>query len=268
MKIIVESGATKTDWCAIRDNGETKTLRTDGVNVAVMPAEDLDSTIQKAVTLLNPEKEYIKEMHFYVSGLIEPRCTGNVEYVSDLVGAARSVCLREPGIVAILGTGSNSCFYDGEKVVKNIRSGGYILGDEGSAAHLGIMFLSDFLKDAVPSEIAAAFANQFKADYFSIVKSVYKDEAPSRYLGSIAPWIIGWYDKDEYVNRIVEDNFRQFIERALCKYEIDKYPVGVVGGFGFAYRNILTKVAQPYGIRFSEVLETPMDGLIKYHSND
>ena len=97
---------------------------------------------------------------------------------------------------------------------------------------------------------------------------MYKDGAPSRYLGSFAPWIIGWYDKDEYINSIVDGNFRQFIERALCKYEIDKYPVGVVGGFGFAYRNILTKVAQPYGIRFSEVIETPMDGLIKYHSND
>lgn len=268
MKIIVESGATKTDWCAIRDDGGIKHLRTDGVNVAVMPSGDLDLTIQKAVTYLNPEKEYITDMHFYVSGMIEPRSMGNVEYVSDLVGAARSVCMREPGIVAILGTGSNSCFYDGNEVVKNVRSGGYILGDEGSAAHLGIMFLSDFLKDAVPSEIASAFAEQNQADYFSIVKKVYKEDAPSRFLGSIAPWIIDWYDKDEYINGIVDGNFRQFIERALSKYEIDKYPVGVVGGFGFAYKDILTKVAKPYGIQFSEILETPMNGLIRYHSND
>ena len=268
MIIIVESGATKTDWCAIRDNGDIKKLRTEGQNVSVMSSGNLDATSQKAIMALNPDKEYIKAMHFYVAGLIKPRTIGGVEYVSDLLGAARAVCGRESGIAAILGTGSNSCYYDGTTIVKNIRSGGYILGDEGSAAHLGLMFLSDFLKDGVPSEMADAFSKQYDSDYQSIVASVYKSDAPSRYLGSLAPWIMEWYGKDEYATNLIRSNFKSFIERALLKYDIDKYPVGVVGGFGYAHRDILTDVATPYGIKISEVIEAPIDGLVKYHSND
>lgn len=267
MIIIVESGATKTDWCAVRDNGEVKMLRSDGLNASVMSSGNLDVTSQKAIMALNQDKEYIKEMHFYVAGLIEPRIIGNVEYVSDLLGAARAVCGREPGVAAILGTGSNSCFYDGQTIVKNIHSGGYILGDEGSAAHLGLMFLSDFLKDGVPSEMSKDFAEKYEAEYQSIVKNVYKSDTPSKYLGSIAPWVMTWYGKDEYATGIVESNFRLFIEKALLKYEIDKYPVGLVGGFGFAYGDIFTKVAEPFGIKLSTILEAPIEGLVKYHTN-
>lgn len=267
MKIIVESGATKTDWCAIRDNGDVKTLRSDGLNVSVMSAGGIDETSRKAIVALNPDKEYITEMHFYVAGLVEPRNTGNVEYVSDLLGAARAVCGREAGIAAILGTGSNSCFYDGESIVKNVRSGGYILGDEGSAAHLGLLFMSDFLKEHLPSEVKEAFSSQFESDYQTIVKNVYKSDTPSKYLGSLAPWIMEWYGKNEYATELVESNFKSFIERSLLKYDIDKYSVGLVGGFGFAYRDIFAKVAESYGIKIAQIMEAPMEGLVRYHSN-
>ena len=150
---------------------------------------------------------------------------------NDLLDAARAVCGKEKGIAAILGTGSNSCFYDGVKIVKNVRSAGFILGDEGGGTRLGRLFMSDFLKGLVPADVAEPFAKEYDVDYMTVVRSVYKSETPAKYLGSFAPWIMQYYGKSDYVTRLVEQNFRDFIERALKQYDIENCPVGVVGGF-------------------------------------
>ena len=153
MIIIVESGATKTDWCSVSESGKVFNVKTAGMNVAVMPVEAIREIINEAVPGLNPENEKVAEVHFYAAGLIvspgetvpasaaklHETLTGffpeaQMEYASDLLAAARAVCGHKPGIAAILGTGSNSCFFDGEKVVKNVRSAGFILGDEGGGA--------------------------------------------------------------------------------------------------------------------------------------
>ena len=188
-----------------------------------------------------------------------------IEVQSDLMAAARSLCVREAGIACIMGTGSNSCLFDGTNVVKNVRSAGFILGDEGGGARLGRLFMADFLKGLVPEPVAGEFARDFKVDYMTVVQNVYRGEAPSKYLGSFAPWILQRYDTCEYVRGLVEQNFRDFIERALMQYDIDRYPVGVVGGFGYANRNIIRKVAEPYGIRFSTIIPAPIEGLVEYH---
>ena len=125
--------------------------------------------------------------------------------------------------------------------------------------------MADFLKGLVPEPVAGEFAMDFKVDYMTVVQNVYRGEAPSKYLGSFAPWILQRYDTCEYVRGLVEQNFRDFIERALMQYDIDRYPVGVVGGFGYANRNILRKVAEPYGIRFSTIIAAPIEGLVEYH---
>lgn len=265
MKIIAECGATKTDWCAIYSDGTIRRLRSEGINFAVTPGQAADEMTRKAVMTLNSNGELVSEMYIYAAGLVSGRKGGSVEYASDLLGAARAVCGHDPGIAAILGTGSNSCFFDGENIVRNLRSGGFILGDEGSAACLGKMFLSDYLKEMVPPEMASAFGSEFNVDYPTVVRKVYKDEAPSRYLGEFAPWVLSWYGRDEYAHNLVDANFRLFFDRALKHYDVDKYPVGIVGGFGFACREILTGLAAEYGIRISTIVESPMDGLIEYH---
>lgn len=285
MIIIVESGATKTDWCAVAADGTQYRAKTAGMNLAVMPAEAINAIIREAVPVLNPQGETVTEVHFYAAGLIVPegekvpaaavnldaelKATfpqAEMEYASDLLDAARAVCGHEPGIAAIMGTGSNSCFYDGEKIVKNVRSAGFILGDEGGGARLGKMFMSDFLKGLVPEPVASEFASEFQVDYMTVVQNVYKSAAPSKYLGEFAPWILARYDRSEYVRELVETNFRDFIERALRQYDIEKYPVGVVGGFGFHHQAIFRKVAAEYGIRFTEIIAAPIDGLVKYHT--
>lgn len=285
MIIIVESGATKTDWCSVADGGKTINVKTAGMNVAVMPAEAINAIIAEAAPALNPENEKVTEVHFYAAGLIVPEGQkvpevavnldrelknffpdAEMEYASDLLDAARAVCGHEPGIAAIMGTGSNSCFFDGEKIVKNVRSAGFILGDEGGGACLGKLFMADYLKGLVPEPVSTEFGKDFQVDYMTVVKNVYKSDAPSKYLGGFAPWILERYERSEYVRNLVEQNFRNFIERALKQYDITKYPVGVVGGFGFAHQAILRKVAAEYGIRFSTIIATPIEGLVKYHT--
>ena len=265
MKIIAECGATKTDWCAIYSDGTLKRLRTEGINFSVMTGQNADEITRKAVMALNEPGEMVSDMYIYAAGLICERKGGNVEYASDLLGAARAVCGHNPGIAATLGTGSNSCFFDGEKIVSNVHSGGFILGDEGGAACLGKLFLSDFLKRRVPASMAESFASSFESDYASIVQKVYKSDAPSKYLGSIAPWVLDWYGAEEYACNLVEDNFRSFFERSLSQYDMASCPVGLVGGFAIACKEILMKLSDEYGIRISSIVESPMDGLIEYH---
>ncbi|MBR4755456.1 MAG: hypothetical protein IK076_00780, partial [Bacteroidales bacterium] len=116
-----------------------------------------------------------------------------------------------------------------------------------------------------PDPVAGEFARDFETDYLTVVQNVYRGEAPSRYLGSFAPWILERYDRSVYVKELVDGNFRDFIERALRQYDIEHYPVGVVGGFGHAHSAILRKVSEPYGIVFSTIIPAPMEGLVDYH---
>ncbi|MCQ2174684.1 MAG: ATPase [Bacteroidales bacterium] len=285
MIIIAESGATKTDWRSVASDGSVISVRTAGINVATMPAEVVRAIVDESVPQLNPKGERVSEIHFYAAGLIIPEGgtippaargldaalklhfpQAETEYASDLLDAARSVCGHGSGIAAIMGTGSNSCFYDGEKIVSNVRSAGFILGDEGGGACLGKMFVADFLKGLVPEPVSTDFANEFKVDYPTVVQNVYKGEAPSRYLGEFAPWIMARYDSCGYVREIADRNFRNFIERCLCRYDIKNYPVGVVGGFGFANRERFAGVAAEYGIRLGTVVPSPIEGLVKYHT--
>jgi len=265
MKIIAECGATKTDWCAIYSDGNTLKLRSEGINFAVMSGKDADEIIRKAVMALSSDGEIVSEMHIYAAGQFEKRTGGNVEYDSDLIGAARAVFGHNPGVAAILGTGSNSCMYDGEKIVKNVRSGGFILGDEGSASCLGKLFISDFLKEAVPQDMASDFSASHESDYPTIVNNVYKGVAPSRYLGEIAPWLMGWYGRSDYARNLVDDNFRSFFRRSILQYDIHNYEVGMVGGFAFACKDILTRIASEFGVQISSIVESPIEGLIQYH---
>ena len=165
----------------------------------------------------------------------------------------------------ILGTGSNSCEYDGKQIVKNVRSGGFILGDEGGGASLGRQFVSDFLKGIVPEPVASEFAAKYDMEYFHVVKNVYRGPSPASYLGSFAPFIMEHYDSCLYVKCLVDNNFRALFERCLLQYDIEGKPVGVVGGFGFAYKEILLRVAQEYGMGISDIVSSPIEGLVKYY---
>lgn len=277
MILLVESGATKGDWRIFtQDGAEVRRLTAEGTNVSTMKIEAVRNIIIETCRLL---AEYnIQDIYFYTAGVVTediakqitealhsvfPKASCDIQ--NDLTAAARAVCGHSKGIAAILGTGSNSCLFDGKEIIQRVYSCGYILGDEGSAATLGKIFIADFLKGLVPEHIAKDFASRYDSDYATIVENVYRSKSsPSGYLGSFAPFIMEHYE-DAYVRNLVDDNFRTFIIRSLKQYDTDSYPVGVVGSFGYALRDIFEKVAEEEGIKISGFIKTPIEGLVKYH---
>ena len=268
MKVIVDCGATKSDWCFRGADGQIRHCYTEGMNFAHMPPPVLKEVAIRGAGFLGGG---VEEIHVFAAGIVgkpEPVLEevfpdARIDYASDLEGAARAVCGRAPGIVAILGTGSNSCLYDGRAIVRQIPGGGYILGDEGSAAALGRRFVSDYIKKLVPDAVASAFAGKFPSDYPSLVQRVYRENAPARFLGSIAPFLLERYE-DPYVGALVDENFRAFFSRMVLRFGED-LPVGVVGGFGYACRPILRRLSAEAGVRIQTFLPSPMDGLAEYY---
>lgn len=279
MKLIIESGATKSDWVVVSDAGQRMArLSASGMNISSMPPSAVESTIADACRRLKEQNIAVEALWMYTAGVAtEPIrasltqtfrahfCRAEVEILDDMTAAARAVCGHSAGIVAIVGTGSNSCLFDGEKIVRKVYSGGFILGDEGSAAALGKKFLADLLKGLIPKHIADDFAARYGYDYAAIVERVYHSASPAAFLGSLAPFILEYY-ADDYIRTLVDENFRSFIRRALKQYDVTSYPIGVVGGFGNALKDIFTRVAEQEGVKISRFVGAPIEELIKYHT--
>lgn len=274
--IICESGATKADWRVVENGEQTARELSAGMNVSTMKMETIESIIRDVAEKL-PPGEY-EAIHFYTAGIITPSiqtelervlrlCFGEaeVEIQTDLVASARAACGHEPGIAVIMGTGSNSCQWDGEKIVKQVRSGGFIIGDDGSASVLGKLFISDFIKGLVPEDIAKSYAEQFPHEYADIVEMIYHNPgSPSGWLGSLCPFILSHYGHP-YIKQLVDNNFKAFVNRCLKQYDIDRYPVGIIGGFGNALKDIVRPIFEESSIRIRSFIPSPIEELIKFH---
>ncbi|MBE6186010.1 MAG: ATPase [Rikenellaceae bacterium] len=280
MRVIIESGATKSDWRVVSAAGEEMArFAALGTNVSTMPMSAVEAVVRDVCGQIIEQGIAIDAVYMYTAGVVTAGVRtalmqtfqsifagATVEIEDDLTAAARAACGHRAGIVAILGTGSNSCQFDGEKIVKRIYSGGFILGDEGSAATLGKLFIADLLKGMVPKYIADDFASRYQYDYAAIVGNVYHSTtSPSAFLGGLAPFILEYYN-DVYIRTLVDDNFRAFIRRSLKQYDVDRYPVGVVGGFGNALKSIFSEIATQEGITLSRFISSPIEELIKYHT--
>ena len=279
MKIIADCGATKSEWRVLHSDGNVSNLTAQGINASAMSAESIIRIISDIKEQISATDTSDAEIYLYMAGFpsdaLKTEITdafsqgfkvSHIEFQTDLTAAARAICGHRPGIAAILGTGSNSCQYDGEKIVKQVYSGGFILGDEGGAATLGRLFISDFIKGLVPSEIAEDFKSRFPSDYSSIVASIYKSAgSPSGYLGSLAPFIMEHYGHP-YIKELVDGNFRSFFRRCIKQYDTDTFSVGIVGGFGYALQETIRSIASEEGISISVFLRDPISGLLEYHS--
>ena len=276
MKLIVESGSTKTDWAAV---GMCR-FRTSGINLSVMPARAILEVLLQARELLEenvPEGRNADpdEILFYGAGLAGSSSllvldkalkavfpSASVAYGSDLLAAARAVFDRKPGIVAILGTGSNSCLYDGSKVVSNVRPGGFILGDEGGGVSLGRAFIADCIKGLLPESLSDSFTEAYGLTYEQIIERVYQGTSPAAFLASFVPFILEHRD-DQYVRDLIDSNFRSFIIRCLKQYDLEANDVAVVGSFGCACREELISLGREYGVRFTTFIKSPIDRLVE-----
>lgn len=276
MKIIAESGATKTDWRLVSDDGQVRSASGPGLNPSVMEMEKIREIVGAVIPELNPEGRAVREIHFYGAGLVDDAAAAPLadalelwcpfsdkHFRSDMLAAARALFGNGSGIVAIMGTGSNSCLYLDGEIVRNIRPGGYVLGDEGSGMAVGKALLADFVKGMLPPHVEAEFRSEYGLDYAGIVRKVYREPAPSAFMASFAPFVMSRLE-DPYMKGIVEDCLEAFVKRSLSRYDAG-LPVGVAGSFGCACEDMLRELGASYGLEFGRFLKSPIDELVKYH---
>ena len=276
MKLIAESGSTRTEWALVEDNHLVQRVFTEGLN----PFFQTRREISRSVRLGLPEsffKKKLDQVYYYGAGCssyekknilgasLVAQFKTPIQVESDLLAAARGLFKCEAGIACILGTGSNSCFYDGKIIVKNVKAAGYILGDEGSGAVLGKLFLADLLKGLAPKELANEFHEKFRISVNDVMESVYNLPFPNRFLGTIA-YFLGDYMDNEYVYNLLTNNLLIFFKRNVFQYDYINYPIRFVGSLAYAYPDILQEVAQEFGVEIDVIEETPMNGLIEFHS--
>ena len=276
MILIADSGSTKTDWCVAKDGFTVKRFTTQGINPYHQDERRINGIVLDE--LLPQTGEYkIKKIVFYGSGCREETIPAmktilhsafnnniEVEIYSDLLGAARAICGHEEGIACILGTGSNSCLYDGNKIVGNIPPLGYILGDEGSGATLGKIFINEMLKNNQMSDLKKEFLQVLQMTEGDIIDRVYRQPMANRFLASLAPFIHSHIERHE-VNEIVTENFRQFLLKNVKRYHRDDLQVSFIGSIAWHFKSQLLQSALEENVYVGSVEKSPMDGLLRYH---
>ena len=221
----------------------------------------------------------VKEIFFYGAGILSDELSqtladafkevfpDSVCYAaSDILAAARALCGREAGIACILGTGGNTSFYDGNEIVKGVKAGGFILGDEASGGVLGRKLVADFIKGLLPKEIEEEFVKRYDLDYPKIVAKVYKEPLPSRFLASFSPFI-NEFKSHPHIDALIRTSFDEFFTRNIYQYDYKNYSVNLVGSVAYYYQDILKEVAETRGVKIGKILKTPIEGLIEYHKN-
>ncbi len=281
MILIADCGSTKIDWCLLNNNKVEKQVFTLGVNAVMLTEEEMR---QRFAEQLMPElSDYaasIDAVYFYGAGCLAAEVCGNVarairanipapviEVYTDLLAAARALCGHKPGIACIMGTGSNSCLYDGSSIVANVSPLGFILGDEGSGAVLGRLFLGDVLKKQLPAEVCVRFLDEYNLDLLGIIKRVYKEPQPNRFLASVTPFISKNIAVPE-IHELVLNSFRAFFRRNVKQYEAYRQlEVNFIGSIAYYFRDVLAEAAETEGCRIGNIVKSPMEGLIKFHAN-
>lgn len=291
MILIADSGSTKTDWAIVTGASQPVVLNTQGINPVHQSREEIVRILREEFVSLmasNPEVQKLRSsailtpqfplaVYFYGSGIrpeMETLMTvllretfpqaQIVEAHSDLLGAARALCGRNEGIASILGTGANSCLYDGKAIVEHTPALGYILGDEGSGAVLGKRFIHDLYGGIFSENIRETFEKETKLTLAEIIKRVYRQPMANRFLASLSEFITNHLDDSE-VRGVVVQNFIDFLRYHISPYCRQDLPVSFVGSVAWYYKDELHEAAERLGYKLGTVLKTPLAGLIRYH---
>ncbi|MBG9378176.1 N-acetylglucosamine kinase [Panacibacter sp. DH6] len=277
IKLIADSGSTKCEWCLIANNRKKKII-TQGISPYFLTAAEIVALLQNELVKKIKDVQ-VDEVHYYGTGLGNPDNvkvlkkvlkkvfpSAKIEANIDLLAAARAVCGNEKGVACILGTGSNSCYYNGKKIIKNSPGLGYVLGDEGSGAYLGRKVIQHFLYNTFDEELLLRFNEQFKTNANDILEHVYKRPQPNRYLASFAVFLAE--NRGHYmIENIIEDGLNDFFFTHLYKYrESWLYPISFVGSVAYGLQDVLQDLCNTYELELGKVLKQPMDGLIAYHT--
>ena len=279
MILIADSGSTKTDWCVVENGQPIQQISTKGINPFFQSEEEISNEL--ATSLLPQLKtNALDAVYFYGAGCGFPdkiamvhraitkhlQIKREVEVNTDMLAVAHGLCQHEAGIACIMGTGSNSCYYDGKQIVSNVSPLGFILGDEGSGAVLGKLLVGDILKNQMTPELKEKFLKQFSLTPADIIDRVYRKPFPNRFLASLSPFLAQNID-EPCIHALVLGSFKSFLKRNVMQYEnFRNSKVHFIGSVAFYYKTILAEAAQEMNIQLGTIIKSPMEGLIKYHS--
>ncbi len=276
MILIADSGSTKTDWRLINDKGERFSFETIGFNPYFITSAGVLNEINSS-ELIEIKKE-VKQVFFYGAGcstvenckvIANPLNTffnkAKVEVEHDMLAACRATCGKEEGMVAILGTGSNSCLYNGYVILENVTALGYLLGDNGSGADIGKTFIKTYLGKELPSEIEDEFKKEYNLTTSDILDSVYKHALPNRFLAGFSLFVFQHINHPE-MQKMVENRFELFFEKNICKYsDYQNQTLHLIGSIAFMYQNLFRKTADKYQVKIGRIIKHPIEDLVNYH---
>lgn len=279
MIIIADSGSTKTHWRILDNDGKIFQENTVGFNPYYISSGDMQKEMQQS--FLRNYSGDRHQVYFYGSGCATPESKNSVKKAilsvlsdsevsvfDDMTGAARSTCNREEGIVGILGTGSNSCYYNGKEIAHKIQSVGYILGDEGSGSYLGKHLLRDFVRGEIPEDLSEKLEKTYSLSKEKIFENVYQKDRPNKYLAGFAPFLLR-NKTHNYVYSLLLSCFDDFFENNILKYEnATELPFHCVGSVAFYFNEFLRKSASKHSVSVSRIVESPIAGLVLYHKEE
>lgn len=277
--LIADSGSTKAEWCLLNGN-KRKTIYTQGISPYFLTADQIQQILivelKEKLKNIEPDKVY-----YYGTGCSNPENVVSVKKAlkntfskakifvdHDLMGAAKALCGNGKGVACILGTGSNSCYYNGKKIVKNSPGLGFILGDEGSGAYLGKKVLQYYLYHTFDPDLMDRFHAKYNTTAAEILDAVYKHALPNRYLAGFVPFLIE--NRGHFmIENIIEDGFNDFFFNHVYKYrESWIMPIHFIGSVAFGFKDVLKDMCDSYELQLGRVLKNPMDGLVKYHKEN
>ncbi|MFC5285034.1 N-acetylglucosamine kinase [Pedobacter alpinus] len=278
MILIADGGSTKTSWSLIDDNGKIIMFHTEGYNPYFSDTEYIIDSMKKNMPSDLPTSK-ITEVNYYGAGvhneekaLIVKKAMevifpdAKIDIGHDLMAAARALLGNKRGFAAILGTGTNTCIYDGEGIEMNIDSLAYILGDEGSGCYIGKKLLSDYLRGYMPKNVRDSFWETFKLTPDDILEAVYTKPLPNRFCASFSKFVYDITVNIEYSRNIVKSSFDDFFKNLVSHYpDYQSYEFNCIGSVAYNFRNVLEEVATEYGMKMGKIMRSPIDDLVKYH---
>ena len=281
MILIADGGSTKADWVALNTNKKEEfRVRTLGLNPVVVEEEELHNRIINMFQLINI-KDDVTEIHFYGAGCGTPKPTAVLKKVletifvnakvfiaEDMLAAVYAATGKEPAIVCILGTGSNSCYFDGKHMEMVVPSLGYILMDEASGNYFGKKLIIDYYYKNMPKKIASKFENEFNLEADFIKNNIYKEANPNMYLATFAKFMFDFKD-EKYIKRLIKKGFQEFFKYRILPYNKDESTkIYFIGSIAHYFSDILEKVASKYNLKITGVIKRPIDNLLEYHKEN
>lgn len=270
--LIADSGSTKTHWALLDETGLAEEWTGRGINPALSDMASIAGRL--------PDDRQAETVYFYGAGcknegaermrqaLVARYPSARAVHVaSDLLAAARALCGDRPGVACILGTGANTGLYDGERIVRNVPTLGYVLGDEGSGANLGRRLLRSVLRDEVSPTVARAFRDKYALSEADIVRCVYREPAANVFLASFCPFLAD-YRADEGVHALLVSEFRRHFRHTVAHYGHSEWPANYVGSVAWHFQTELREAAAAEGLQVGEIRQQPLFGLIEYHMRE